>query len=120
MGQLILRWVRIAAGSPVKPRRRREIDLLVPGSAKTRSSVSAEMRSDFAIASALGLAGTETREASTSSYRRKCSPTYLPSILRGSKSSVLKPTETALRMPAAIKRRISSMRAEVPSGASCR
>src|SRR5262249_19622866 len=94
----------------------------------TRRCVSWEMLSDLTTARALGFAGIETSEVSTSSCLVKRrgpnidSSGSSPSLngLSGADLIALKPTDTARRMPASTSRRISSMRSDVPFGASTR
>ena len=110
----VLRWV--LACLPVNPRR--WMPPLLPCLAKTTSIVSGEICSDFATAIALALAGTLTSEHSTNSCSRKRAPFHGSSGSSGSCLSGRKPTLTARKMPASTKRLISSMRGDVPSGAS--
>src|SRR5215831_11508986 len=86
---------------------------------KTTFCVSSETFNDLATAKALGLAGILTRDTSTSSdfvYRKP----PLSESGRARASIGLKPTLTARKMSASIKLRISSMRSDVPFGASSR
>src|SRR5262249_8122792 len=102
---------------PVKLLRRMPVRPL-PCPANTRSIVAEEIFNDLATAKALGFAGTDTNDVSTNSCLENRDPLHGSLLLSGAASIGRKPTDTAFKIPHSTSARISSMRGDVPLGAS--